>query len=282
MTIVALAALAAACGHDGGAPAERAAAEVRAVRVAGDLPRTDPGAAAWRDAPELVTKLLLQDVTEPRLRAATTDTVSVRALTDGEWLAVRVEWADDHDDTLGASGRFSDAAAIQLPAVASADLPDPAMGEPAGRVLIRYWRAAWQEEGDPVERLRPNATTDHYPYEAAAAGSREGMERSYAPAKAVGNPIARPPGGSPVQALVAEGYGTLSPDPEGRAEGRGRFADGRWAVVIAVPLGATEADPLRAGGRTRVAFAVWDGDAGHVGSRKMRTAWVPLAIEAAP
>lgn len=252
---------------------------VHAARATGELPKRDPNDARWREAPEHVARLLLQDVTEPRLLEGSTDSVRIRALTDGSWLAVRLEWSDARQDDLVGPGRFSDAAAIQFPIASGRDLPDPAMGQEGRRVRIAYWRAAWQVEGDPLERLRPNATTDHYPYEAAAEGERERMETQYAPAKAVGNPMARRPEGAPVQPLIAEGYGTLSPDPDGSADGGGAWENDRWAVVVAVPLSTATSEALRAGARTQIAVAIWNGGEGNVGSRKMRTAWISLSIE---
>jgi hypothetical protein len=47
-------------------------------------------------------------------------------------------------------------------------------------------------------------------------------------------------------------------------------------VVIVRPLPAG----VKAGGRSRVAIAVWQGQKGEVGARKMRTGWIPLALEA--
>jgi hypothetical protein len=106
------------------------------------------------------------------------------------------------------------------------------------------------------------------------------LKALYSPAQAVGNPVAARPEGPPVQRLLAEGYGTLSPDPEARADGGGVWREGTWTVVVAVPLDESSAEALRPGAQTQLAVAIWDGDAGQVGSRKMRTVWIPLVIEA--
>lgn len=281
-TPIALALLLLASGCDRRQEAQPRTEEVRALRVEGELPRDDPADGAWRRAPAHVVKLLLQDVTDPRLREASVETVSARALNDGQWLAIRLEWRDDQEDDLVGPGRFSDAAAVQFPIAAGGAPPNSNMGDRDERVRIAYWRAAWAAEGDPVERLRPHATTDHYPPEAAP--TEEGQARLkalYSPAKAVGNPLATRPEGPPVQRLLAEGYGTLSPDPEARADGGGAWNDGTWTVVIAVPLDESPDGSLRPGVQTQIALAIWDGDAGNVGSRKMRTVWIPLVIEEA-
>jgi len=53
---------------------------------------------------------------------------------------------------------------------------------------------------------------------------------------------------------------------------------GGWAVVITRPL----PDGLSPRSRTQIAFAVWNGGAGEVGARKMRTGWVPLSMREVP
>ena len=58
---------------------------------------SDPGDAAWRDAPVYTAALVLQDMVEPRLLEPSTDKVQVRALTDGKSIAFRLEWADPTD-----------------------------------------------------------------------------------------------------------------------------------------------------------------------------------------
>ena len=130
---------------------------------------------------------------------------------------------------------------------------------------------------ETVAALRPNASIDHYPYQAAKGEGRAELERQYAPAKNVGNPMTVRPNGA-VQALVAEGFGTLSPAVGQEVRGAGAWHDRTWSVVLARPLGDPQTTPLAAGGRTYVAFAIWDGSAGDVGARKMRSVWVPLEL----
>jgi hypothetical protein len=256
-----------------------ATAEVVAARRS-TVPAT-PDDKAWHDAPVYTAALLLQDMVEPRLLEASTEKVDVRAITDGSRIAFLLEWADPTKDDLPGVGRFSDACAVQLPVTISADLPAPQMGEAQRPVEITYWRAFWQSSvdgrEDTIKALYPNATVDHYPFEAASLtpgseAQREMAER-YAPARALDNPMAGPRQ-RPVQDLIAEGPGTIRPAPETRSEGRGVHTDKGWAVVLSRPLPAG----LDAGTRTQVAFAVWQGAHQEAGSRKMRSVWVPLAL----
>jgi DMSO reductase family type II enzyme heme b subunit len=79
----------------------------------------------------------------------------------------------------------------------------------------------------------------------------------------------------PVEDLIAEGPGTLTPNPQSFSKGKGiRTAKG-WAVVISRPLpeGFSKEKP------TQIAFAVWEGSKGETGARKMRTGWVNLIMK---
>ena len=276
-----IAVLLAACG---GKPAHEttSATEVRALRRSAIA--TDPADAAWQEAPEYRAALQLQDMVEPRLLAPSTPEVRVRALTDGERLAVRLDWPDAKPNDLPGPARFSDACAVQSPAKPSPDQPAPQMGEPGRPVEITYWRASWQAtvdgRPDDIRALHPAAAPDGYPFDAASLvpGSPEQVEmaKRYAPARALGNDLAGPRA-QPVQDLVAEGPGTLHPAPQARSQGRGVRTDSGWSVVLVRPLGAS------AGGTPDVvAFAVWSGEHGEVGARKMRTGWVPLRVTEVP
>lgn len=272
------AALAAACRGKG--PAETPEVVVLAAR--GRLPAA-PGDEAWSDVPVHVARLLLQDMVEPRLLSASTPDVRVQALTDGTRVAFRLSWKDEKADDVSAPARFADACAVQLPAKSAPDLPAPQMGEPGRPVEITMWRACWQAwadgRGDSIRDLHPRAAPDHYPFEAAALrpGSEDqrAMALRYAPARALGNDMAGPRT-NPVQDLSAEGPGTLTPAPGRGSTGRGVRSDEGWAVLITRPLPAG----LAPGGRTQVAFAVWQGSREEVGARKMRSGWIPLKLEA--
>ena len=254
------------------------------VATAASVP-LDPKDDAWKTVPELPAKLIVQDLVEPRTLQPTTGEVRVKAISDGSLLAFRLEWADASVNELLTPATFSDACAIQLPAKIEPTLPAPQMGEPGKPVEITFWTAAWQAmvngRGDSLKDIYPNATIDHYPFEAAPLTkdpeSQREMATRYAPAKSLGNLMAGPRD-KPVQDLVAEGPGTLTPLPSSDSQGRGhRTADG-WAVVIArrLPAGL---DPDNA---SQIAFAIWDGSQDEVGARKMRTGWIKLLMSGKP
>jgi hypothetical protein len=153
------------------------------------------------------------------------------------------------------------------------------MGESGRPVQITYWSAAWQAavdgRGDSLKDLYPNATVDHYPFEAPSldpgSAEQKAMAARYAPARALGNVLAGP-WEKPVQDLIAEGPGTLAATASTASDGRGQRSVGGWTVVITrlLPEGFETAAP------GQVAFAVWEGSHGEVGARKMRTGWITL------
>jgi len=245
---------------------------------------SNPLDGAWQQAPEYLAKLRPQDVVDPRPQKASTPEVLVRSINNGAEIAFRMEWRDSAVNDLPGPGRFLDGCAIQLPTTIAKDPPEPQMGQAGRPVEIAFWRADWQASvngrKDSIQSLYPNATVDHYPFaakslEPGSAAQKEMMNR-YAPAQALGNRRVGPRD-TPVEDMIAEGPGTLSPDREGTSSGQGvRTKDG-WAVVIQrrLPAGLTPAQ------RTQIAFAVWEGSAKEVGARKMITGWVPLAMRGA-
>lgn len=250
------------------------------VSEAAALP-SEPGDQAWDKTPEHVAALLLQDMVDPRLMKPTTREVRVQALSDGRTVAFRLRWSDPNVSDMPGPARFSDACAVQLPRKLDPDLPAPQMGEAGRPVEITFWRASWQAmvdgRKDTIQAIYPTAAVDHYPYQAPslAAGSPEQVQMAarYAPARALGNPMAGPRE-TPVESLLAEGPGTLAPDPTIKARGKGRYQQGMWSVVIMRPLPAGL--QLQGAARFQVAFAVWEGSHQETGARKMRTGWIQL------
>jgi hypothetical protein len=238
----------------------------------------------WEQAPLHTAKLILQDLVDPRLMQASTPFVNVQAITDGRQIAFRVSWSDATMDDVPGPGRFADAVAIQLPAATTPDVPAPQMGEEGKAVEITYWSAVFQAavngRKDEIQALYPRAKVDHYPFEAPSlkpgSAEQQAMAKRYAPARTLQNVMAGPRR-VPVQDLVAAGPGTLQPAEKTVSTGSGKYLQGGWSVVLIRPL-PSGAQP---GGRTQIAFAVWEGSHQEVGARKMRTAWIPLSFGSA-
>ncbi len=245
-----------------------------------------PTDAAWDEVPEHPARLLLQDLVEPRLMQASTAEVRVRAITNGSEVGFRLEWDDKSKNDLPGPARFLDACAVQVPVKLESNVPDPQMGGEGKTVEITYWRADWQASvdgrPDSLKEMYPNASVDGYPFEAQSlekgSAAQQEMATRYAPARALGN---RRTGlrETPVEDLIADGPGSLSPAPTANgaagSKGKGVKSDKGWSVVITRKL----PNGLTPGGRTQVAFAVWEGGHNETGSRKMRTGWVPLLMK---
>jgi hypothetical protein len=188
--------------------------------------------------------------------------------------------------------QFRDAAAIQLPF--DSTIPGVCMGMRDKPINLWHWKADWQADIDEgfrdVVQAYPNFWKDYYPFAVGTPpfnvpGSFASTDaRSYLAGWVAGNPLSNPARLTPVEELAAAGFGTASHRTVQNVLGRGMWKDGKWRVVFSRPLavGDTEAVQLRPGGRTFVAFAVWNGSNQEVGSRKQVTADTPLAIQAQP
>jgi hypothetical protein len=254
-------------------------AEVKAV-LEKSLPSTVED-KVWEQAPLHTAKLILQDMVEPRLMQASTPFIDVQSVTDGRQIAFLLSWSDATMDDVPGPGRFGDAVAVQLPAATTPDVPAPQMGEEGKPVEITYWSAIFQAavngRKDDIQAIYPRAKVDHYPFEAPSltpgSAEQQAMAKRYAPARGLGNSMAGPRT-VPVQDLMAAGPGTLQAAEKTVSNGSGKHAQGRWSVLLIRPL----PNGAQAGGRSQVAFAVWEGSHQEAGARKMRTAWVPLAF----
>lgn len=258
---------------------QASSAEVE-VAFTANLP-SGPDDQAWRRAPLYRADLIPQDLVEPRLLEPSTSSLEAQALTNGRDIAILLRWDDPVGSDVPGPARFSDACAIQLPLNISADVPAPQMGEENKPVQITFWRASWQASvdgrEDTIEALYPGAKIDHYPFEAQSltAGSPEQQQLAlqYAPARLLGNTM-EGPRSRPVQDLIAEGPGTLEPAADQVSTGQGRRTATGWEVVMVRPLPTD----LSAGRRTQIAFAIWQGEGGEVGAKKMRSVWIPLYL----
>lgn len=247
--------------------------------VAAERITLDPNDTVWDNAPLHASKLILQDLVEPRLMEASTQEVFVKSITNGGEIAFRLEWADDSQNDLPGPRDFVDAAAVQLPIKIEASVPAPQMGEAGKTVQISYWRADWQAivdgRADEITALHPNASVDHYPFQAKPLdkdpNAKARAEFRYSPARTLGNNRSGPRD-NPVEDLIAEGPGTLSPNVQAFSKGKGIRTKSGWAIVLTRPI----PDGFSASQPTQVAFAVWEGSHREAGARKMRTGWVPL------
>ena len=261
-------------------------AEIVAKAVRGDLAKPDPKAAFWVNAPVEKVSLMAQPMAIPRPSTTQTPELRVQAVHDDKWLAVRLTWKDTEYSEAGRLGEFSDAVAMQFP-VKSNEAPPPIfMGAKDNPVHIFHWRAQYQRDrlkGKPeMKDLYPNLSIDIYPMEFKDPGSLgtsadKGREQ-FSPGVAEGNPQSYAKTG--VDEIVAEGFSTSSVQEGHGSVAEGAWAGGEWSVVIVRELNREGGSVLTVGGKSFMGFAVWQGGADEVGSRKCVTmAWTPLRLE---
>jgi hypothetical protein len=249
-----------------------------AVRVQGNGPILDVNAAAWNDAPVMKVSLYQQNVVLPHNVNPAVNEIKVKATHNGQWLALLMEWADPSESNRLVTDQFGDQIAVELPIDANS-AASPMMGNPKGRVNILQWRAVMQHDLDKgdvkLHDLYPNALVDVYPDQVLRATDAT----PYSGALGLDNPVSRPHN-SPVLDQMAEGWSTLTIKPDQQADGRGVWEKGVWKVIITTPLSSASknAPHLSPSDATQVAFAVWEGGKGEVGSRKSWSNWLPLQL----
>jgi hypothetical protein len=149
------------------------------------------------------------------------------------------------------------------------------MGQANGQVNIWQWKADWQADIDRgfvnVPEAYPNAVADYYPFK---------NEELFYPGRAAGNLISQTERKTPVENLVAAGFGTLTTAEKQMVAGKGIWQNGKWYVLFARDMTAGgDYTPFKPGQTTNVAFAVWDGAAGERDGLKSVSQFADLKVE---
>ena len=249
-------------------------------KVSGDLTKADPNAPYWKDAPEGLVTLLAQPMIAPRPETTTTENVVVQAVHDGTRAAFRLRWKDTEKSEAGRLGEFSDGLALEFP-LKEGTTPPVMMGAKDLPVHLFHWRAQYQrdnEQGKPTMKdLYPHQSIDMYPHEYKEAPSNPSAAEKFSPGVAEGNPQSYAKTG--VDEIIAEGFSTSSVQAGHGSAAHGDWANGEWVLVIVRPLAVEGGSTLKAGGAGSIAFAIWQGGKGEVGSRKCVTMqWTPVKV----
>ncbi len=238
----------------------------------------DPDAKAWDDVPETMVPVTAQQVALPRLDSAGLADIRVRAAHDGAAVAFRLAWDDESKDDLDGVRRFHDAVAVMLPTRAGAP-PPITMGAAGSPVHILQWRATWERdlEGTTgVDQLYPRVVHDVMPDDVLP----ERSAALYWVGRAAGNPLSQTRRLTPIEQVVAEGFGTTTHLPRTDARGLGVHDGSGWSVAFGMPLARDGIGaPLDPGSRWSIAFAVWLGHRGNRGGRKHYANWLPFRLE---
>jgi hypothetical protein len=250
--------------------------------VDGELPETDPGDGAWADAGRVLVPLVAQQIAQPFLEKAGVSELHVRALNNAVDVALLLEWDDDAIDDLDGIRRYHDAVAVQLPTREGSTPPALTMGAQGTPVHILQWRATWQRDIDSdgktgVDQIYPEVVHDVMPDDVLPPK----VANLYWVGREAGNPLSQTVRSTPVEEVVAEGFGSVTHLANQSARGHGVNEDGRWRVVVALPSARAGVGGALAPGTTwPVAFAVWLGSEENRGGRKHISNWQSLQIEA--
>lgn len=227
----------------------------------------DPADATWKQARQTTLALTPQIIVPPN-GGGSVNSVNVRAMHDGEWMALRLDWADATADREVGSATFRDAAAVGFPLMQSDPLPSPFMGDTEHPVGIWQWSADLEADahaqGGFAKRYPHTPGVWYFPQDASVHRDVQAWR-----------------GVDPVMEFVATGFGTLTRRPTSNVQAASGHAKGRWNVVLRRRLetGDPNDAAFRPGETTQLVVAIWDGDAREVNGRKAVTLnWVPLVL----
>jgi mono/diheme cytochrome c family protein len=260
--------------------------EIVAPRIA-ELP-THPDSSLWNRATPVNLHLM-----PLWWRAERPEELTVRAVHDGESVALLLVWSDATDDhTAMRVQDFRDAVAVEF-----STTPDPpffAMGEPGRFVNLWMWKSERQADlrrtFQDLETVYPNIGIDSYPNLTRSPleqPARHALTMESDPAFitgwGAGNIVSDPTRASASEDLVAQGFGTLSArnGADSELEAKGLYATGTYRVMFQRPLtvAGARAVRLRPGASAPLAFAVWNGSAGDRDGKKSVTIWQELKLE---
>lgn len=249
-------ALAVVVGVLGLVPVRSQTPTLDATRTEESVPLNDPWAAIWETADSEVVPLSAQNIAPP-FGGGTVSAITARALHDGQRLYFLVEWDDEEvGASVAGADLFSDAAAVQFP-IGGVDAPYT-MGGAGLPVNIWQWKAVWQADIDSGFETIQDRLSDTY-----VDTYQQADNPLYRSAESVGNILAQRDRTTPVENLVAEGFGTLTTAEVQDVDGVGIWNDGRWRVLFTRQFEPAEPGlaSFAVGELTSVAFAVWDGNA---------------------
>ena len=268
---------------------QRAKVEMKKFRLVAtrvDAVPTHQNSFLWSKAPAINVHLM-----PLWWRTDRPEEITVKALHDGQNLAVLLKWGDQTNDTTAIRPQdFRDAAAIEF-----ALTPDPpffAMGQLGQQVNIWMWKSERQADMEPVfqdlEKIYPNIGIDSYPNllrSPLEQPTRNALtlesDPRFVTAWGAGNIVADPTRRSAAENLTAQGFGTLRARPmtDQTVSANGEYELGSYEVQFTRKLtGDAGGVTLKPGDRVPIAFAVWNGSAGDRDGKKSVTIWQELVL----
>jgi mono/diheme cytochrome c family protein len=203
--------------------------------------------------------------------------VQLQAVINADAIAFRLEWEDATENRSSSRHEdFKDAVAMEF-ALGDTLLHKHGHNEPffgmgnRGKVVnIWQWRADWQTEIETKEKLK--YATEGLDLDTMIFGGEVNPVEALNPFRDV-----------PVEEMNAEGFGTLTPQPQTKQNvlGKGVWKDGKWQVVLYRSLESLnkwdvkferERPPIL------IAFAIWDGALQDRNGRKVVSMWQQLRV----
>jgi len=252
----------------GGASAQPAPLDEMRVVFVRDGVFVSPTDASWDEIPETTYVLQAQQIAPP-IGGGSISKASVRAVHDGEEIAVRLEWADSSADRGVGVDTFRDAAAIGFPVGRPTVAPSPFMGDAEHPVVIWQWAADFDADAEGKSRF-----SERYPHSEGVWIFPQDL--------AVRRQVRGWRGADPVIEYIAKGFGTLTPRMDATVLGASDFSRGRWRVVLRRKLEtANDQDPVFVPGEvSSMILAIWDGGNDEVNGRKAVTyQWIPAKLD---
>ncbi len=225
-------------------------ADLISAALVEELPAS-PDSEAWTEAEPGFVPLVGQVIETPRDFAPTVDGLWVRALHDGERVALRLEWGDPSNS------------------------PDTLWNEWQGKIVETL-------HADDVE-LSPDAPMSDGLAVQFPAEMPDGSERPYFLMGESNDPVTLWTWDSREGAAEAQGrgLGNISPLSGGDLSAESSWDGGHWNVVLtrSISDGAEGAISLARGVVTPVAFFAWDGSSAETPDRGSVSSWIYLYLE---
>ncbi|MEE8400576.1 MAG: ethylbenzene dehydrogenase-related protein [Candidatus Hydrothermarchaeaceae archaeon] len=259
-------------------------------------PADDPNAAIWSQASPIDVPLSAQLITKPRVFEAHVRKVRVRSLMDGNTISFLLEWeAQKPSMDLIKHEDFRDAVAIQFPVNKDEPRPYFCMGQEDGAVNIWHWKADWEQDlagFKDINDTYPNMAADNMksmigeqnaPYPSGPYQNElQPDSEIYLTGKGAGNMFSD--AGlrkSPIENLVAGGFGTLTTSNIQNVQGKGIYSDGKWKVVFSRDINTEDEEVARFTPNKfqPIAFAVWNGAEGDRDGMKSVSSWYWMVPE---
>lgn len=268
--------------------------KIQAGKVSKDS-SLDPDSAVWNSIQPVYIS-----VTPLWWRNERIEGLDVKAVHNGEELAIQLHWSDPAEDSeVTAPQLFSDGVAMQFSP--EKDPPFFAMGAAETPVTIWNWKASWQKEQGAaaggawpdIEGRYPDAAVDWYgadkkynsgggPFEVSESNTAD-HDKLFLTGQEAGNIFSNLSRGIPAEEAQANGFSTLTTmHPQiDQVDANGLWKDGSWTVVIKRKLKTEDKERISfsPGGSVNIAFAVWDGKYRDRNGQKMVSIWNELVLE---